>query len=62
MTIKSKRDLNTAVFQNFSEKEMNNINPKIYFNPDYIDYWIAYKYEEYQFCYDFLIENRHLLQ
>lgn len=62
MTIENKYDLNAAILGNFSEKEIRNINPRIYFNTDHVDYWIAYKSEEYQFCYDFLIENRQLLQ
>lgn len=62
MKIKTKEELNEAIFENFSISEISNINPKIYFNNEYICYWMAYKCGDYQFCYDFLLKNRDLLQ
>lgn len=62
MNIKTKEELNAAIFENFSLNEISNINPKVYFNSVHISYWLAYKSEDYQFCFDFLVNNRNLLQ
>lgn len=36
----------------------NNI---IYLNPDHIDYWIAYHAEDFDFCYEYAMKNKHLI-
>ena len=50
------------ILETFTEDEIRNINPKIYSNPDHIEYWKAYHRGEYEWCFNYLVENRELLK
>ena len=49
------------ILETFTESEIHNINPKIYSNPDHIEYWMAYHRGEYEWCFNYLVEHRELL-
>jgi len=57
----TKEELNNKTSKELTPTENALINFNIYFNPDHVDYWIRFKMEDYQWCYDYLMENRHLL-
>jgi len=50
------------IINNLTMDEIKLINERIYFNPDHIDYYIAYKCGEYDKCIEYLKNNRHLLK
>ncbi len=58
----TQEEFTQKILSEFSTTELCNINPRIYFNPKHIDYYMAYHSGEYQKCYDFLIEHKDLLQ
>ncbi len=62
MKIKTKDDLLAAICATFTESEIMNINPRVYSNPDHVDYWIAYHCEEYHKCCKYLLKNRTVLK
>lgn len=49
------------ILDTFTEEEIVNINPAIYSNPEHIEYWMAYHRGEYEWCFNYLLDNRHLL-
>lgn len=45
----------------FSVEENALVNFNIYLSPAHTDYYIRYKAGDYQWCFDYLIKQRHLL-
>tara|TARA_R110000772_G_scaffold24041_1_gene63751 strand:+ start:202 stop:399 length:198 start_codon:yes stop_codon:yes gene_type:complete len=60
--IKSKEEFNNKLFEMLTLDELKLINERIYSNEAHIEYWKSYHMEEYDYCIDYLIENRKLLQ
>jgi hypothetical protein len=58
----TKEDLTQKIYKNFTTKEVALVNPNIYSNPEYIDYYENYHAGKYQDCYEFLVNNRELLK
>ena len=42
-------------------KELIFINPNIYENPEHVIYFTKYKLADYDFCYKYILQHRHLL-
>ena len=57
-----KAEFNKKIFQEFDMNELQQINLKIYFNPDHIEYYEQYHCENYDWCFDYLIKHRNLLK
>lgn len=57
----TKEDFQEKLFDELSLSELNNLNSKIYYNEKHIEYYIGYNSGEYDWCWDYLIKNRHLL-
>ena len=53
---------NEKLNQELTIEELALINPNIYFNPEYTNYYNDYHSEKYQKCYDFLMENKNILK
>ena len=51
-----------AIMVEFTHAEQVLINPRIYLNEGHTDYYIKYHSEEYNYCFDYLKENRDLLK
>jgi len=62
LNIDSREYFNDLVFINLTSMEISLINPNIYLNPEYIEYWQNYKMEMYDWCFKFLIKNKKLLR
>lgn len=61
-TVTSKEELLAFIFAEFTDEEISNINPKIYLNPEHLDYYMDFHLGEYQKCLDYLLENKALLK
>tara|TARA_R110002096_G_scaffold66682_2_gene162190 strand:- start:20868 stop:21164 length:297 start_codon:yes stop_codon:yes gene_type:complete len=57
-----KTEFNQWVLAEFSMSELAKINREIYLNPDHVMYFVAYHAEEYEWCKQYLLDNRHLLK
>lgn len=57
----TKGELNLRIDREFKAAEKALINFNIYWNEQHIDYYQNYHLGNYQWCYDYLIKNRHLL-
>ena len=57
----TKDQLNSKIDKELTPTENALINFNIYLNPDHVEYYQNYHLGNYQFCYDYLIKNRHLL-
>lgn len=55
-------EFNDLLLKEFSYDELSMINPAIYSNPSRLEYFMHYKAGRYRTCYEYLIENRSLLQ
>lgn len=44
-----------------SLEEQALINPNVYRNPEHLEYYKQYRLEEYEWCWDWLMMHRHLL-
>jgi len=58
----TKEEFNKKTDEEFTLKEQMLINPVIYWNEKYINYWIDYNSEKYKKCFNFLVKNRTLLK
>lgn len=58
----NKEQFTSKLLDNFEIKELSLINTNIYFNKTHIDYYMKYHECDYEWCYDYLIDNRHLLK
>jgi hypothetical protein len=56
-----KVEFNKKILGEFSADELSNINPKIYWNPDHIDYYMKYNCGEYDWCWKYLLSHKGLL-
>jgi hypothetical protein len=57
----TKNELNERLFNELTPTQLGLINFNIYYNKDYIDYYIDYNCGEYNKCYEFIMENLELL-
>ena len=57
----TKEEFNKQLNSILTNEEMCFINTNIYFNPEYIDYYTSYHIGDYNYCLNFLKENKHLL-
>ena len=57
----TKDQFNSKIDKEFTPTENALINFNIYYNPEHIDYYQNFHAGNYQWCYDYLIKNRHLL-
>ena len=57
----TKKELETKILTELTSSEMALINPNIYWNEKYIDYYTDYVCGNYAKCWDFLMNNRDLL-
>jgi hypothetical protein len=52
---------NRLILRDLTTDEIALINTNIYYNPDYIDYYMDFHRGKYTNCYKFLMNHRHLL-
>jgi hypothetical protein len=57
----TREQLNKRIERELKPSEIALINFNIYWNREHIDYYENYHLGDYQWCYDYLIKNRHLL-
>lgn len=57
----TKNEFYDKIFGKLSNVEITLLNPNIYMNPKYIDYYMDYNSGRYRKCYEFLMNNRWLL-
>jgi len=57
----TKEELNRRTDMELTPTENALINFNIYYNEEHIEYYMKFHLEEYQWCYDYLMKNRHLL-
>ncbi len=57
----TKEELNKRTDRELTPTENALINFNIYYNEEHIEYYQNFQMGDYQWCYDYLIENRHLL-
>jgi len=54
-------EFHQKIMSELTPTEIALINTNIYYNPDYIEYYMNYHSGQYQECFDFLIAHRNLL-
>ena len=57
----TKEEFNKKTDRVLTPAENALININIYYNPDHITYYMNFNIGNYEWCYDYLIANRHLL-
>ena len=57
----TKKQYNKRVFWEFDLEELTNFPDRIYSNPDHAEYYKKYQCGEFDWCWEYLLENRHLL-
>jgi len=57
----TKEEFHGKLFTELEMQELINLNPRIYFNPAHIKYYEKYHLGEYNWCWNFLMEHRYIL-
>lgn len=57
----TKEEYQSKIFTELSMQELINVNPQIYFNPEHIKYYNNYQLGKYDWCWDYLMKHRYLL-
>ena len=59
--MKTKEEFNKRIFKELKNNEIALINFNIYYNPDHIEYYENFHMEKYNWCYNYLMSNRYIL-
>ena len=57
----TKKEFNQQIDEVLTIEQQCLINTNIYYNPEHVNYYMAYHKGDYDFCINFLKENKHIL-